>query len=261
MQTSEGPVLWEQTQGCPQGSCSGPAFWNIVADEILSVQWPQEVHQQAFADDFAFIVTDNTREGLRKISKLALDKFKEWADKNKLHVLMEKSSYVLLSKFVRGPTIKWGNQSIIRKNHLKYLGVTIDHKLEQGKRAMDQYQHLCRIAGKTWGINKNIRRLLYKTVIERTLCHGAAASGHNMTSRLQKKLDSIQRLFLLYITGAYRTTPTAALVTGLQPLHLQIQQEETYARVARARSSSNFHRYIQPNRLREQKQWNSYSPP
>ncbi|GBN58453.1 hypothetical protein AVEN_161348-1 [Araneus ventricosus] len=55
-------------------------------------------------------------------------------------------------------------------------------------------------------------------------------------------MDSIQRLFLLYITGAYRTTPTAApqVVTGLQPLHLQIQQEATYARVARARSLSNF---------------------
>ncbi|GBL89355.1 hypothetical protein AVEN_120784-1 [Araneus ventricosus] len=88
---------------------------------------------------------------------------------------------------------------------------------------MDEYQHLCRIAGKTWGINKNIKRLLNKAVTEKTLCHGAAAWGH-MTSRLQKKLDSIQRLFLLYITGAYRITPTAALqvVTGLQLLHLQI---------------------------------------
>ncbi|GBN26118.1 hypothetical protein AVEN_217409-1 [Araneus ventricosus] len=63
-----------------------------------------------------------------------------------------------------------------------------------------------------------------------------------MKSRLRKKLDSIQRLYLLYITRAYRTTATAALqeVTGLQPLHLQIQQEATYARVARARYSSNF---------------------
>ncbi|GBN91391.1 hypothetical protein AVEN_107724-1 [Araneus ventricosus] len=63
-----------------------------------------------------------------------------------------------------------------------------------------------------------------------------------MTFRIQKKLDSIQRLFPLYITGAYRTTPTAALqvFTGLQPLHLQIQQEAAYAQVARARSSSNF---------------------
>ncbi|GBN20234.1 hypothetical protein AVEN_220579-1 [Araneus ventricosus] len=102
---------------------------------------------------------------------------------------------------------------------------------------MDKYQHLCRITGKTWGINKNIRKLLYKTVIERTLCHGEAAWGHNMISRLQKKLNSIQCLFLLYITSVYRTTPTAALqlVTGLQPVHLQIQT--TYAR---ARSSYNF---------------------
>ncbi|GBM79830.1 hypothetical protein AVEN_127147-1 [Araneus ventricosus] len=63
-----------------------------------------------------------------------------------------------------------------------------------------------------------------------------------MTSRFQKKLDTIQRLLLFYITGAYWTTPTAALqvVTGLQPLHLQIQQEATDARVVRARSSSNF---------------------
>ncbi|GBM86790.1 hypothetical protein AVEN_234186-1 [Araneus ventricosus] len=104
---------------------------------------------------------------------------------------------------------------------------------------MDQYQHLCKIAGKTWGINRNIRRLLHKTVIERTLCHGVSVWGHNMTSRLQKKLDSIQRLFHLYITGAYRITPTAVLqvVTGLQPLHLQIQQEAIYARVTRGRSS------------------------
>ncbi|GBM73670.1 hypothetical protein AVEN_216149-1, partial [Araneus ventricosus] len=115
MQTSERPVLWEQTQGYPQGSCSGPAFWNIVADEILSVQWPQGVHLQTFADAFAFIVTDSTREGLRKLNKLALGKFKEWADNNKLHVSMEKSSYVLFSKLVRGPTIKWGTNQLTVK--------------------------------------------------------------------------------------------------------------------------------------------------
>ncbi|GBN83480.1 hypothetical protein AVEN_88449-1 [Araneus ventricosus] len=61
-----------------------------------------------------------------------------------------------------------------------------------------------------------------------------------MTSQLQKT-DSTQRLFHLYITGAYRTTPNTTLqvVTGLQPLHLQIQEETPYAQIARARSSSN----------------------
>ncbi|GBM51043.1 hypothetical protein AVEN_123860-1 [Araneus ventricosus] len=76
MQTSEGSVLWEQTQGCPQGSCSGPAFWNIPADEVLSMQGPQGVHLQEFTDDFSLIVTDNIREVLRKLSKFVLVHFK-----------------------------------------------------------------------------------------------------------------------------------------------------------------------------------------
>ncbi|GBN92562.1 hypothetical protein AVEN_162664-1 [Araneus ventricosus] len=129
---------------------------------------------------------------------------------------------------------------------------------------MDQYQHLCRIAGKTWGINKNIRRPLYKTVIERTLCHGAAAWGHNMTYRLQKKLDSIRRLFLLYITDAYRTTPTADLPSG----HWSSTPPPTNPTRSNLCPSclskifiQIFHHYIQPNRLRQQKQWNSYSSP
>ncbi|GBM51161.1 hypothetical protein AVEN_2509-1 [Araneus ventricosus] len=127
---------------------------------------------------------------------------------------------------------------------------------------MDQYQHLCRIAGKTWGINKNIRRLLYKTVIERTLCHGAAAWGHNMTSRLQKKAElhstSVSSLYYWCI----QDNPTRCFASG----HRSSTPPPTNP--TRSNLCSNcsskifiqlFHRYIQPNRFREQKQWNSYS--
>ncbi|GBN24087.1 hypothetical protein AVEN_4044-1 [Araneus ventricosus] len=37
--TSQGPATWNQQQGCPQGSCTGPAFWNLVADEVLQQDW------------------------------------------------------------------------------------------------------------------------------------------------------------------------------------------------------------------------------
>ncbi|GBN71570.1 hypothetical protein AVEN_85690-1 [Araneus ventricosus] len=43
------------------------------------------------------------------------------------------------------------------------------------------------------------------------LAHGSAAWCLNPTSRMVRKLSSIQRGFLLAISGAYRTTPTAAL--------------------------------------------------
>ncbi|GBM23486.1 hypothetical protein AVEN_153071-1 [Araneus ventricosus] len=79
----------------------------------------------------------------------------------------------------------------------------LPHVIEQGKRAMDQYQHVCRIAGKTWGINKNIRGLLYKTVIERTLCHGAAAWGHN-PSPTCNPVPMLPRLHTLFQNGYLR---------------------------------------------------------
>ncbi|GBN73292.1 Retrovirus-related Pol polyprotein from type-1 retrotransposable element R1 [Araneus ventricosus] len=34
--TPQGRATKEQKQGCPQGSCSGPALWNLVANEILN---------------------------------------------------------------------------------------------------------------------------------------------------------------------------------------------------------------------------------
>ncbi|GBM53344.1 hypothetical protein AVEN_165023-1 [Araneus ventricosus] len=125
---------------------------------------------------------------------------------------------------------------------------------------MDQYQHLCRIAG---GINKNIRRLLNKTVIERTLCHGAAAWGHNMTSRLQKKLDSIRRLFLLYITGAYRTTPTAALqvVTGLQPSTYNSNKKQLMPELLEQDLHLNFPPLYSAQQITRAKAVNLISPP
>ncbi|GBN70845.1 hypothetical protein AVEN_122854-1 [Araneus ventricosus] len=59
------------------------------------------------------------------------------------------------------------------------------------------------------------------------LAHGSAAWCLNPTSRMVRKLSSIQRGFLLAISGAYKTTPTAALqvILSIIPLHLQFQLE------------------------------------
>ncbi|GBL66849.1 hypothetical protein AVEN_211241-1 [Araneus ventricosus] len=38
--TPQGRATKDQKQGCPQGSCSGPALWNLVANEILNQVWP-----------------------------------------------------------------------------------------------------------------------------------------------------------------------------------------------------------------------------
>ncbi|GBM69239.1 hypothetical protein AVEN_264236-1, partial [Araneus ventricosus] len=62
---------------------------------------------------------------------------------------------------------------------------------------------------------------------EQVLAHGAVAWCLEPTVRIARKLSRIQRPFLLAISGAYRTTSTAALqvILGIPLLHLQLQRE------------------------------------
>ncbi|GBO40955.1 hypothetical protein AVEN_148324-1 [Araneus ventricosus] len=100
-------------------------------------------------------------------------------------------------------------------------------------------QNLKRIAGGNWGISQIHRRTFYKTVIERMLAYGSSAWCLNPTLKMKRKLSSIQRPFLLHISGDYRTTPTAALQTilGIPPLHMQLQFESRFTTIYRLRIS------------------------
>ncbi|GBM08134.1 hypothetical protein AVEN_214465-1 [Araneus ventricosus] len=91
------------------------------------------------------------------------------------------------------------------------------------------HQGLKNVAGTSWGLSKNIRRQLYLTVVEKVILYASAAWAHNVTARQQKLLS------LLNITGAYNTTPMAALqvIEGLMPLHIKAKLQSTLVRVGR----------------------------
>ncbi|GBN08587.1 hypothetical protein AVEN_264863-1 [Araneus ventricosus] len=59
MLTPQGKVSKEQGKGFPQGSCSGPALWNLVTNNILTQHWPAKVFIQASADDFGLVFHSN----------------------------------------------------------------------------------------------------------------------------------------------------------------------------------------------------------
>ncbi|GBN45593.1 hypothetical protein AVEN_47607-1 [Araneus ventricosus] len=60
MQTPEGKVSKEKGKVVfPQGSCSGPALCNLVANDILTQHWPAEVFIEASADDFDLVIHSN----------------------------------------------------------------------------------------------------------------------------------------------------------------------------------------------------------
>ncbi|GBN53845.1 hypothetical protein AVEN_140701-1 [Araneus ventricosus] len=88
--TPQGRATKDQKQGCPQGSCSGPAPCNLVANEILNQVWPDNVHIQAFADDFVLVIEADTNKSLVEDTQSAITQFSFWCSENELAISTEK---------------------------------------------------------------------------------------------------------------------------------------------------------------------------
>ncbi|GBL74761.1 hypothetical protein AVEN_243627-1 [Araneus ventricosus] len=105
--SAQGSVSWSQQQGCTQGSCTCPMFWDLVSNEIISQEWQPNVHLQAFADDFIFVISEPTGEKLKaKTAQATLTKFQHCTNKHQLKISTEKSPTILISRLVNGPRVK-----------------------------------------------------------------------------------------------------------------------------------------------------------
>ncbi|GBM30812.1 hypothetical protein AVEN_52606-1 [Araneus ventricosus] len=152
---------------------------------------------------------------------------------------------------VRSPKITWNGYKINRVKSFKYLGIHVDDRLnwlehinKQGDKAIKMQQNPKRIAGGNWGISQIHRWTLYKTVIERMLAHGSSAWCLNPTFKMKRKLSSIQRPFLLHISGAYRTTPTAGVTNYTRhptSTHAITVRSQVYINLSPKNPSSPYH--------------------
>ncbi|GBN79878.1 Retrovirus-related Pol polyprotein from type-1 retrotransposable element R1 [Araneus ventricosus] len=117
--TNNGIAQQPQSRGCPQGSCSGPALWNLVADDALTGPFPENTNVQAFADDFVIVAAAKSERALGRKATSALEKFKEWSDRNGLEISVEKTNYLLVGNLRRGPSIFWGDRRVKKTQVLK----------------------------------------------------------------------------------------------------------------------------------------------
>ncbi|GBM84567.1 hypothetical protein AVEN_33842-1 [Araneus ventricosus] len=86
------------TKDQKQGSCSGPALWNLVAKEILNQVWPDNVHMQAFVDDFVLVIEADTNKSLVGDTQSAITQFSSWCSENELAISTEKNKLYLIQQ-------------------------------------------------------------------------------------------------------------------------------------------------------------------
>ena len=224
------------SKGCPQGSVCGPHFWDLVIEQLL-VQLdddPGVLEHIAYADDVLVIFSANSRAELETRTNNTLNTIQNWTKQMKLKLSSTKTTYVLFKgSLKRDPTIKVGNQLIKRSKHAKYLGVTLDERLNfirhidvttaKSRAAM---QSIASIAQREYKLPLKTIKIYLNSILASIMGHAASSWAHRLhqNKTLRDKVDAVQRSILVRMTGSFRTTSGDALnvVVGILPLHLEI---------------------------------------
>ncbi|CAL1290489.1 unnamed protein product [Larinioides sclopetarius] len=127
-------VEHEVRRGCPQGSCSGPLFWNIVADSLLDCDFPANTYIQAYADDLVLVIWGHNKAEIEERGAEAICMIEEWGKLNRLSFSPKKTVMLPITwrnrlSMVEPPEVYIDGHLIQAVKELKYLGVLWDGKL------------------------------------------------------------------------------------------------------------------------------------
>ena len=128
----EGVTFFRKNQkGCPQGSCCGPGFWNILINDLLTNDHGVDMRIQAYADDILIMVPGKNFTSLKTETEKALVSICEWGRENKLTFNPAKTQALVVTNALKDKitSIEFSGTTIALEKSFKYLGVFIDDKL------------------------------------------------------------------------------------------------------------------------------------
>ncbi|XP_075530115.1 uncharacterized protein LOC142563446 [Dermacentor variabilis] len=235
-----GSVSAETSIGSPQGSPISPLLWNVIVDGLLRLPMPAGVRVQAYADDTIVLVPGKNRARVMEAAAEAMRRIEEWTAGCKLALNNDKTFCVLFS-FGKGgmekshPTIrlKGSARGLPFRTSIRLLGVVVDRRLSFFEHAEHLQRKAETLAIKSLSflrmhttVDSAMRRRLYRQV----LLPAVAYASPDM------------RTMLLAITGAYRTTRTAALqvLANQPPIGLELDRLNAEFALFRMRQTVTF---------------------
>lgn len=220
------------TKGCPQGSVLGPSLWNLVFDGLIRIlENDQGCVPIAYADDVLVLIPGNSRREIERKALTAFGLASDWCASRKLDLSSTKTQMIVLKgHLARQPAIRIGDTVISAVTDIRYLGINLSNNLKvkshihyAAGKSKEIFFKLSNITRKRRGLSYQSRIILYKGLCVPILTYGAIGWADRMNDSDRKHLISAQRTGLLAVTGAYRTTSSAALcvVSGQLPIDLK----------------------------------------
>jgi len=223
--------------GLPQGGGLSPTLWSLVADSLLKWLSKQGVFAQGFADDGVVLLIGKALNILCEVMQRTLHGVQKWCMDRHLSVNPSKTEMILFTRKYKPDSLSsiyFYQEELEQRTQVKYLGVILDSKLNWSihidvkcNKALISLNQLRRSIGKTWGLTPRTTRWIYTAIIRPSLTYAAVVWWPRVKLKTAgRKLEHLQRLACLFITGALRTTPTKALeiIVDLLPLPIFIMQ-------------------------------------
>ena len=157
----------------PQGSVLSPLLWAILASDIPQ---SQNTTTLVLADDVTFSVTADTVEKAQEDLQRAVDEFSIWVTQWGLTTNPTKSRIMCFSRkrinaipqiSVEGEQVPFVTRHIFLGMHLDAPRLTWKHHISYLKTTCTKRVDMMkRIAGKSWGANRESLQIFYKSFIE-----------------------------------------------------------------------------------------------
>lgn len=245
-ETESCAITRQATQGCMQGSPSGPVFWNVLFDDIHRIELPAGCSSQSYADDNFIIVTGGSVKVAAQRANLCLKLIHDWGTKIGLKFNASKTQILNVgrgSEMANKPLILMDGQQVPFTDTIKYLGVILDHQLlfcahinDACQRTRLAVNRFVRYAGSNWGFGPLAMKTIWTRALEPALTYASPVWAHRAGIDINKRrLKTVQRLALLRATRSYRTVSHEALYTlsGVTPIVLRIQELSAQYHVSR----------------------------
>lgn len=225
-------------RGFAQGGVLSTLLWNLLVDSLLSELRVNGFETTGYADDGTIQIRGKFLETIVELMQSALGIVERWCLRHGLSVNPRKTEMMLFTERRKIPEVRWPTLFDVQlklSEKVKYLGVYLDPKLSfkthfevKINRAIGVFWQCRRTFGRSWGLEPKMISWFYKCVVIPFLMYGAAVWWHRADVKsAATQLGKLQRLACVSITGAMKTTPTAALeaLLDLPPLEIVAKME------------------------------------
>ena len=222
----------------PQGGVVSADFWKIAFNPAIEIINSSNTTGFGYADDLIVLRHGYKTDTSIKALQTVLNRLVTWGETCNLKFNPSKTQMILFSNQRSPPKIEYplsiNNNPVSQVTSLRYLGVTVDSKLEwdihRNRIIQSAKQHLITISqkiAKLWGPKPHISKWIYTGIIRPKILYGAMNWGHTLkTQKVIDQFEKLDRIALHMITPTRKSISTASLqvIHDLLPLVLMIQK-------------------------------------